>query len=451
MPKNKRSYQLPVYRGKKWIRSGLPKKAKPWVKTDRQAVGTDGTNHVAVARALQNSLKHAPWEWPKYPVYFVTDPHADAEAFVASLVASGGIKKTGPANEDFKLTKAGNRGRFIIGGDCLDKGPSNLTMLKSLRALMDSGARVTLLAGNHDLRLLLGLRVLDLNRDPRTEHFFLRMGPKVVPLLKEVYEHYLEGKRHRMRGIPDEQKCRQKLYPSNRWFNEFPKVAEWMMADEAVEREITRMRKKLDLFAARCAEAKLSMRMAYATALKCRELFIQPQGEYCWFFERMQLARREGSFLFIHAGFDDRIAALLAERGLSYVNALYRYQIHHDPFEFYYGPVANTLRTKYRKVNMPLTRHGVAKMHRLGIYAVVHGHRNLNSGQRIMPRHGMLHIESDISMDRNTRAKEGLDGYGVGVTIIRPEGAVLGISTDYPHAKVFSPQDIIKRNGTRSG
>ncbi len=446
MPKKSRSHTLPVYHGKKWIRTGLPKKSKPWVQKDHPPTGKDRNDHATVARAVQNALKHAPWEWPKQPVYFVTDPHADAEAFAASLVASGGVKKTGPDHQDFRLTKAGRLGRFVIGGDCLDKGPSNLALLKSVQALMESGARVTLLAGNHDLRLLLGLRVLDMKRDPRTEHFFLRMGPKVVPLFKEVYKHYLKGNRYSLRGVPDEQKCRHKLYPSKHWFDEFPKVAEWMMANEAVERETNRMRKKLDLFAEQCAEAKLSMRMAYATALKCRELFLDPRGEFGWFFERMQLARREGSFLLIHAGFDDRIAALMAERGLSYLNALYRYQTHHDPFEFYYGPVANTLRTKYRKVNMPLTRHGVAKMHRLGIHAVVHGHRNLSEGQRIMPRHGMLHIESDITMDRNSRRKEGLDGYGVGVTIIRPEGTVLGISTDAPHAKVFRPADFQQPN-----
>ena len=66
-----------------------------------------------------------------------------------------------------------------------------------------------------------------------------------------------------------------------------------------------------------------------------------------------------------------------------------------------------------------------------------------------MLRQGMIHIESDITMDRNTRKKEGLDGYGAGVTIIRPEGQVIGISTDYPHAKVFQPDDYIRYNKGR--
>ncbi len=438
------SPHLPRYRGEKWIRSGLPKRGIPWL-------WSTGQGHGAKSRALRDSLQHVSWKWPRRPVFFLTDPHADAEAFVASLVASGGVKKTGPANDDLRLTKAGRQGRFIIGGDCLDKGPSNLAILRTVRAFIDRGARVTLLAGNHDLRLWVGLRALDMKDEARTEHFFLRLGPKVVPLLKEVYELYLVGDRSSLRDIPGERQCRRKLYPSKRWFREFPEVAEGTLSDAAVDRELTRMRKKGVLFAKHCARADLSMRKAYAAALKCRELLLEPDGEFGWFFGRMKLARREGSFLFIHAGFDDRVAALIAKQGLGKLNRLYKQQIHNDLFEFYYGPVANTLRTKYRKVDMPLTRKGVKKMRRIGIHAVVHGHRNLVGGQRIVLRQGMPHIESDITMDRSSRIKEGLDGYGIGVTIVRPEGAVLGISTDFPYVKVFRPDDLLKRESGGSG
>jgi len=52
-------------------------------------------------------------------------------------------------------------------------------------------------------------------------------------------------------------------------------------------------------------------------------------------------------------------------------------------------------------------------------------------------------------MDRNTRKKEGLDGYGAGVTIIRPTGEIMGISTDFPYAKVFDPTEILGRDAGR--
>ena len=449
MINNAHSKHLPSYHGEKWIRPGLPTDCRPWEEGKRRSIGKDPRDHIAVAKALRLSLERAPWEWPKRPIFFLADPHADAEAFVASLVASGGVRKNGPDLHDFKLSREGRQGRFIIGGDCLDKGPSNLQMLRTLRHFMRGGARVTLLAGNHDLRLMLGIRALDMDREPRTEHFFVRMGPKVVPLLKEIHDHYfLDAKgdeiRHALKGIPPERECHRHIFPSKRWFKEFPKHAVWMMADEGVERELGRMEKKLHLFEQACADAGLSMRMVYATARKCREIFFEPKGEFYWFYRKMELARREGSFLFIHAGFDDRIATILEDHGLKHLNRLYRDQIYNDPFEFYYGPLANTMRTKYRKSDMPLSRHGVEKVHRLGIHAVVHGHRNRTTGQGIVLRHGMLHIESDITMDRNSRRKEGLEGYGVGVTIIRPEGEILGVSTDFPHAKRFDPAAFLR-------
>jgi hypothetical protein len=42
-------------------------------------------------------------------------------------------------------------------------------------------------------------------------------------------------------------------------------------------------------------------------------------------------------------------------------------------------------------------------------------------------------------MDRHSRQKEGLEGPGAGVTIVHPKGQVIGMSTDYPYAKIFKP------------
>jgi hypothetical protein len=434
---------LPNYRGSRWIRGGLPSVGEAWQLGKYQSVGTDRASHHALSEVLERAVSHSPWRWPKRPIFFLADPHADAEAFTASLVASGGIRKTGPGDLDIKLTGAGRKAIFVIGGDCLDKGPSNLQLLRSIRQLVDTGAKVKILAGNHDIRLLMGIRAMALERDPRTEHLFVRMGPKVVPLLKEIHTEYLEGKKT-LRGVPSERECRRKLYPSAHWFDDFPKEAAWLMPDQTIERELIRMRKKVDSFEDACSDAGLSLRDVYVTASKCRELFLEPDGEFGWFFRDMKLLYRDGSFLFIHAGLDDRIINTIEGESFGYLNRLFRKQIKHDLFEFYYGPLANTMRTKYRDVDMPLTHHGVERAYRQGVHAIVHGHRNRTSGQRIMLRQGMIHIESDITMDRNSRKKEGLDGYGVGVTIVRPDGQVIGISTDYPYAKVFEPETYIQ-------
>lgn len=438
---------LPRYKGASWLTQALPTTAEPWVPGGRNSQARGGSSPAVVARLLRRAVSHRPWTWPERPVYFISDPHADAEAFVGSLVASGGVKKTGPGLDQIKLTKRGRKGAFVIGGDCLDKGPSNLTLLRTLRRLMDSGARVTLLAGNHDVRLLMGLMALEHERSPRTEHLFVRMGNKAISLFQEVYAEYLAPQDAPLAGVPGRKACRRRLFPDDGWFEAFPAMARGRLTDRAIDKELARLRKKVASFEASCEKAGLTLRQVYAAAQKLRELFLRPEGEFAWFFQAMQLAHREGSFLFVHAGLDDRIARQIEDEGIAALNRRFAEMVVEDPFAFYYGPLANTLRTKYRKVDFPLTERGVDRVYREGIHAVVHGHINLTAGQRLMIRRGMLHIEGDITLDRNSRRKEGLEGHGMGVTIIHPAGKVIGISNDYPHAKVFEPQGYLDGRG----
>ena len=212
----------------------------------------------------------------------------------------------------------------------------------------------------------------------------------------------------------------------------------------------------MDSFEGDCARAGLSLRMVYAAVLKWQELFLQPKGEFFWFFDRMQLAHREGSFLFVHAGLDDRIARVVVDKGVGRLNRKFRRQVQKDPFDFYYGPIANTIRTKYREIDMPLTRRGVELLHQKGIQVIVHGHLNLLHGQRIMLRKGMVNFECDGTVDRNTRKREGLSGVGAAVTVFCPEQLVMGISADFPAIKVFDPRQFLdpskdRRKSWRTG
>jgi hypothetical protein len=378
-----------------------------------------------------------PWRWPAEPIFFFGDPHADSEAFMASLVASSGIEKTGPSDGAFRLTDAGQRAMFILAGDCFDKGPDNLRLLRTLRRLSDRGTRMCILAGNHDVRILLGMREVSQPRNPRNEHFFIRMGAKAVPFLAEIRNQYLAG-RETLRDIPGTAECRRRLYPSDRWFDTFPELARMSLQKSTLERELIRIRWKIEHFEEDCDVAGLTLRHAYAAALKWQSLFLRPEGEFYWFFKTMQLACQEGSFLFIHAGLDDRIAELIDTRGIQYLNHRFREQLAGDAFDLYYGPIGNCFRTKYREVDMPFTRQGTSSAHHAGIQVVVHGHRNVIHGQHIVCRQGMINFECDTTMDFNSRRKEGLKGPGAGVTIIHPDGVVMGISTDYPKIKLYS-------------
>jgi hypothetical protein len=158
----------------------------------------------------------------------------------------------------------------------------------------------------------------------------------------------------------------------------------------------------------------------------------------------MKAVHRERSFLFIHAGLDDRSAALICDKGIGHLNRLFHEQLQQDLFDFYYGPVANIVRTKYRDADRPLTRRGTRLLHRKGIHAIVHGHVNRNYGQRIMLRKGLLNFECDAMVDRNTRRRQGLKGQGAAVTVFHPERVVMGISTDYPYIKIFQPEALLR-------
>jgi hypothetical protein len=440
--------RLPKYRGLKWITLDLPTESELWPLGKQQSIVKEKGQRNTTDYLLSEVVGKDQWQWPKRELFFFSDLHADADAFISSLVASGGVRKTGSKDNDLKLTYRGRQARFVIGGDCFDKGPNNLRLLRVIRHLMKLGARITILAGNHDVRIKLGIASVGMESDPKHDHFFIRMGSKAIPMLREIVDEYLQDK-SALKGIPPTRNCRRILYPPKRWFSEFPKLASWVMPDKRIARELKRLREKSEGFESDCEDAGLTLRQVYAAVLKWQALFLKPDGEFSWFFKEMKLVSRYGSFLFVHAGIDDRMAKLINRKGIKFLNKQFRENIDDEIFEFYYGPLANLIRTKYRDVDMPLTRNGARLMNEAGIHAIVHGHANRYHGQRIMLRKGLLNFECDATIDRYSRKKEGLKGEGAAVTIFHPDRLVMGISTDYPQVKVFDPKTIVvKRKGS---
>lgn len=427
------------YRGARWIHAHLPGDVEPWPLPTKQRSGDALDRGYDIgSRDLHRYTRSRPWVWPDRTVYFFCDQHADADAFFASLVASGGVEKTGPGDADFELTPAGRAATFVIGGDCFDKGPANLRLLRAIRSLLDAGADVEILAGNHDLRTLVGLSYVG-RREPRFAHLFVRMGQKTIPLFKEIWDQYLAGGPAAGGLGESDEELRATLFPDASWYEEFPKVADGLIPPKKLEKEVRRIREKVAEFDERCQRLGMSLAQVYAAAMKAQELLMAPDGEFRWFFDRMNLARRFGSFLFVHAGLDDVAARVLRERGVGGLNAWFHETFEADLFELYHGSVGNCFRTKYREIDYPLTAEGVADVHRAGVYAIVHGHRNILRGQRLVIRHGILNFECDCSVDINTRHIEDLRGRGAAVTIFRPDGRILGISTDHPRVKLFDP------------
>lgn len=380
--------------------------------------------------------------WPKRPVVFISDPHADAEAFEASLIAAGVVERTKPGLRHLKLTKFGKKAEIMVGGDCLDKGPSNLELLRSLKHLYKIKAKVTLLAGNHDLRLRMGLLAISRKKDVGNQHFFVRMGKKIVPLFKEVFEQYLEGTKWEKK-VPDEATCRKILFPNEDWFNEFPFHAAGFLTAEGIDREVRKMHSKVEKFERHCLESGLTLRHVYAASMQCQKMFLGKKGEFSWFFRKMKLVEKRGSFLYLHAGLDDVMGQMLLKNGTRYANrAFHRNLQRRDLFGFYYSPLANTFRTKYRDADLPLTDRGVKAIHKSGIKVVVQGHVNKTHGQRIAIKKGLVHVEGDITLDENSRRMEQLPGKGMGATIISKQLGIVGISCDYPVIKQLPAKSL---------
>ncbi len=418
-------------------REYLPDTMVPWPKDKQSFIGDADQQQESISFGVPPHLQGRTWVAPRETTYFFCDQHADADAFLLSLVASGGVEKFGHADHQMRLTQEGKKAVFIIGGDCLDKGPSNLRLLDVLCSLRQMGANLKMLWGNHDLRTYLGYKYLGC-KDGSIDHLFLRMGKKTIPFLNEVYCRYFGSSSPN--HVDSFQWIREILFPSLKWYRSFPMTAKTIMSTSNSSKELIRIREKKVEFEEACEKSGLSLHMVYCAAMKIRELFFDPNGKYHWFFQSMNLAHRDGSCLFLHAGLDDTLSHQLHQLGHSSINRRFRQKLEENPLALYHGPLGNAFRTKYRNNDLPFTEHGATSLNRAGIHAIVHGHRNTFHGHRISIRNGMINLECDNSVDHNTRRSAGVDHPGASVAIFRPDGNILGISTDYPKVKIFNPR-----------
>jgi len=387
--------------------------------------------------SLQQYKATRTWQWNDKTIYFFCDIHADADAFLLSLAASGGIEKTGREDHDFELTATGRKALFIIGGDCFDKGPSTLRLLDLIYCLKQKAADLLLLAGNHDVRTYLGMFYAE-NQQLMFDHLFVRMGTKTIPLLEEIYLRFVQPEQRSRRS--EESALKARLFPDETWFENFPTAARTVIRPASLAKEVRRVREKGPQMEQLVASRGLDFSQIFQAVQKFKELFLEPGSRYRWFFDSLQLAHREGSYLFVHGGMDDSMAQLIASRGLDHVNQSFMDQLKDDPFSLYHGTIGNVFRTKYRSSDYAFTDQGTKLLNGAGIHAIVHGHLNLTGGQRLVIRNDMLNFECDSSVDCNTRKLEQLNGPGGAVVIFESDGTVKGISTDHNQIKTFHPE-----------
>ncbi|HBP19309.1 MAG TPA: hypothetical protein DEA08_16155 [Planctomycetes bacterium] len=347
------------------------------------------------------------WAWPSVPLLFLSDLHADAEAFARSL-ALAELERVPAA-------------KVVVGGDLLDKGPDELALLRALGELRRE-RELILLLGNHDLRFELALRHMGA-RDPRRSHFVVRLGLKGLRFLRRLY---------RQAGAPPpargEAEARARLDLPAGWAEGFRAEIGAALPPAGLEREITRAHAK----AAALADA-LQGDFAWAELDAALELararFLDPAGEFAWVLAAGRLCWRAGDFLFVHAGVCDAFAQRLASEGPAGLERERRQQAERDPAALYYGPLGNALRTKYRaELDPPLTAAGAAALSRMGVRALVTGHRPDPAGPRLARYGGVLHLEGDCCLDAASRAARGLPADGAGALWLWPRGEAEGLT-----------------------
>ncbi len=429
---------LPDYRGLEWQDIELPNEVSHWVP---QAALSEQAAFESLA-LLREAGDEPQWVWPQRPIAVLSDLHADADACISSLIASGMVAKTGAMDDDVVLTPEGKEGLIVICGDCFDKGPSNLRLLRVLKNLLDKGAKLKIIAGNHDVRFYAGIKSLDNLTDPLLSHLFLRMAPKGVTFLKEIYDTYLANmparKRAKYGEILAPAQVRERLYPNADWEERFRHHAVGLLSAKKIRKEIKKIREKQASFEELCIRSGLTLSMAYAAINMWKALFIEADGEFHWFVDKLKLMHGEGSLLFLHAGIDDKMAERVKTKSIKSLNKAFKRSLDGDLFQLYYGPMGNVFRSKYRDGDLAFSQLGANHLLEGGYTTIVHGHVNRHYGQEIVIRKGIVNIECDASLDIKTRQKEGLSGRGAAATVIRPEGCVLGISVDYPHVKAFT-------------
>lgn len=432
---------LPNYLGKEWIKPLLPTTYRNWLDHHQQDWMIDGEVDKALVKELTSLANPDHWQWPSRIIVFVTDLHADVAAFSASLVASGLFARYGPQPEQISSISDAPSFEIIIGGDCLDKGPANLPLLRLIRQLLDQKTAITLLSGNHDLRLQLAVHTLSAPDCNLNRHFLIRLGSKVMPLCVELLNEY-PLTTEEIAGLPSEAECLARLLPSDEWHRHFQKEATPYLTARQIHTELSRLASRKQRFFRAAEKAQLSMQQVFAALERWRQLFLEPDGEFHWFVAHQQLACRRGSFVFLHAGCDDVMAKRLAMEGLDSLNEDYRKARHGDAFKLYFSALGNMLRTKYRSQDPSLSPESRQALHHAGIHAFVHGHRNLHQGQRITFRANMLHFECDTTLNQVSRQDEGLSGEGAAVTLLTPQGWIMGISSDCAVAKCFRPEQL---------
>lgn len=383
----------------------------------------------------KNLLLHSPKTHRplNQPLAFITDIHGDAESLVRSLIAGGLLKPISSITHLF-WTEQGQKRRLVLGGDCFDKGPSTLVLLRLLKRIWQDKPDSIWLVGNHDLRFMLGMRALTQDYHPLHSHFFSRMGKKAIALLAEMHTE-----------CPADFPVNHPAYWVDAyWPQAFREQAKAHLGKRLAKKEIKQLHAKQADMQQACVKRFASERTFNQACSWAVAQFLLPEGEFADLIDRWQLHYVAGPYWFCHAGVNDAAIAIWQqgrEQGRNLLETQYQQAWQTgDLFHLYYGPLGALMRTKYRKYDWPFTAQGAQQLKAAGIIGLVNGHRDSVQGQQLYVRQGLWNFDCDTQMNRHCRSRDGLSHNGWGITLFETHGRVTALSSDHAGARCFEPQ-----------
>src|SRR5574339_35611 len=87
---------VPSFQGHGWVAATFPTTTEDWPRRGALHVGASGDDVEMSAEEVSRYVSDKPWVWPTETINFLCDIHADADALLASLVATGCVARTGP-------------------------------------------------------------------------------------------------------------------------------------------------------------------------------------------------------------------------------------------------------------------------------------------------------------------------------------------------------------------
>lgn len=378
-------------------------------------------------------LHHPKINWQlNEPLAFVTDIHGDAPALLRSLIA-GGLMQDNATLDQLNWTDAGLTRRLVLGGDCFDKGPSTLALLRLVKRIWQDKPNSIWLVGNHDLRFMLGMRSLQLDKTPLQSHFFSRMGKKAIGLLAEMHQ-----------DCPTDFAIDHPAYWVDAyWPQAFRAQAQGLLGKRLAKKEIKQLHAKQADMQQACRKRFASAQAFDQACSWAVHEFLAPEGEFYGLVQSWQLHFNAGPFWFSHAGVNDLAIADWQANHQALNQGYQQAWQAGDLFGLYYGPLGALMRTKYRKYDWPFSAQGAQRLKDAGILAIVNGHRDSGQGQQLYVRQGLWNFDCDTQMNSHCRAKDQLAPGGWGITLFEADGSVCALSSDHPGERWFYPHGDI--------